>query len=71
MEKAKDVAASVVGEVAQAAAREGLDADGLKKAVEGVVTGAKTVVDRGLSSALEGVAPRDNQKTNQNPQSSF
>ena len=71
VEKAKDVAASVVGEVAQAAAREGLDADGLKKAVEGVVTGAKTVVDRGLSSALEGVAPRDNQKTNQNPQSSF
>ena len=71
VEKAKDVAASVVGEVAQAAAREGLDADGLKKAVEGVVTGAKTVVDRGLSSALEGVAPKDNQKTNQNPQSSF
>ena len=71
VEKAKDVAASVVGEVAQVAAREGLDADGLKKAVEGVVTGAKTVVDRGLSSALEGVAPKDNQKTNQNPQSSF
>jgi ElaB/YqjD/DUF883 family membrane-anchored ribosome-binding protein len=71
VEKAKDAAASVVGEVAQAAAREGLDADGLKKAVEGVVTGARTVVDRGLSSALEGVAPKDNQKTSQNPQSSF
>jgi ElaB/YqjD/DUF883 family membrane-anchored ribosome-binding protein len=71
VEKAKDVAASVVGEVAESATREGLDADGLKKAVEGVVTGAKTVVDRGLSSALEGVAPKDQQKTNQNPQSSF
>ena len=71
VQKTKVVAASVVGEVAEAAAREGLDADGLKKAVEGVVTGAKTVVDRGLSSALEGVAPRDNKQTNQNPQSSF
>jgi ElaB/YqjD/DUF883 family membrane-anchored ribosome-binding protein len=71
VEKAKDMAASVMGDVAQAAAREGLDADGLKKAVEGVVTGARTVVDRGLSSTLEGVAPKDNQKTNQNPQSSF
>jgi ElaB/YqjD/DUF883 family membrane-anchored ribosome-binding protein len=71
VEKAKDVAASVVGEVAQAAAREGLDADGLKKAVDGIVTGAQTVVDRGLSSALEGVAPKDNQKTSQNPQSTF
>jgi hypothetical protein len=75
VEKAKDVAAAVAGEVAEAAAREGLDADGLKQAVDGVVGGAKTVVDRGLSSALEGVAPQDdrkgNQNTNQNPQSSY
>jgi hypothetical protein len=35
------------------------------------MTGARTVVDRGLSSALEGVAPKGNEKTNQNPQSSF
>jgi ElaB/YqjD/DUF883 family membrane-anchored ribosome-binding protein len=63
VDKAKDVATSVVGDVAEAAASEGLDADGLKNAVEGVVSGARTVVDRGLSSALEGVAPRDNEKT--------
>jgi hypothetical protein len=63
VDKAKDVATSVVGDVAEAAASEDLDADGLKNAVEGVVSGARTVVDRGLSSALEGVAPRDNEKT--------
>jgi ElaB/YqjD/DUF883 family membrane-anchored ribosome-binding protein len=71
VKKAKDMTASVVGEVTEAAAREGLDADGLKKAVGDVMTGARTVVDRGLSSALEGVAPKGNEKTNQNPQSSF
>jgi hypothetical protein len=65
VEKAKDIAAGVAGEVAEAAAREGMDADGLKRAVEGVVAGAKTVANRGLDTALEGVAPivpSDNQQ---------
>jgi hypothetical protein len=57
VEKAKDAAAGVAGEVAEAAAREGMDADGLKRAVDGVVAGAKTVASRGLDTALDGVAP--------------
>jgi len=75
IERAKEVAASVVDDVTQAAAREGFDADGLKQTVDGVMGGAKTVAERGLESALEGVAPKDNQagrqNTNQEPQTSY
>ena len=75
IERAKEVAASVVDDVTQAAAREGFDADGLKQAVDGVMGGARTVAERGLASALEGVAPKDNQagrqNTNQEPQTSY
>jgi ElaB/YqjD/DUF883 family membrane-anchored ribosome-binding protein len=75
VEKAKDAAAGVAGEIAEAAARQGMDSDGLKRAVEGVVTSAKTVADRGLSAALDGIAPKpagDNphQSHNSNPQHS-
>ena len=65
VEKAKGMAAGLAGEIAEAAAREGMDADGLKRTLDGVVAGAKTVVDRGLATALEGVAPivpSDNQQ---------
>jgi ElaB/YqjD/DUF883 family membrane-anchored ribosome-binding protein len=57
VEKAKDAAANVTGDIAEAAAREGVDGDGLKRAVEGVMASARTVADRGLSAALDGIAP--------------
>jgi ElaB/YqjD/DUF883 family membrane-anchored ribosome-binding protein len=57
VEKAKDAAAGVAGDIAEAAARQGMDADGLKRAVDGVMAGAKTVASRGLDTALDGVAP--------------
>lgn len=52
VERAKDVAAGTVGDVAAAAARQGLNAEGLPKAVEGVTEGVKSVVDKGLKTAL-------------------
>jgi hypothetical protein len=52
VERAKDVAIDMVGDVTAAAGREGLNADGLSKAVAGLTEGVKTVVDRGLKTAL-------------------
>jgi ElaB/YqjD/DUF883 family membrane-anchored ribosome-binding protein len=54
---AKDVAAGMVGDVAEAAARQGLNAEGLAKAVEGVTEGAKSVMDKGLKTALGEATP--------------
>ena len=73
VEKAKDMAANVVGDVAAAAAREGLDAAGVKKAMDTVVEGVKSVADRGVETALAGVAPAtkptSSQQTTQRSQS--
>jgi ElaB/YqjD/DUF883 family membrane-anchored ribosome-binding protein len=52
LEKAKDAAAGVVGEVAEAAAREGLDAAGVQKAAETLARGLKSVADRGVRTAV-------------------
>jgi ElaB/YqjD/DUF883 family membrane-anchored ribosome-binding protein len=52
VERAKDVAADMVGDVAAAAARQGLSAEGVDKAVKGLTEGVKSVVDRGLDTAL-------------------
>jgi ElaB/YqjD/DUF883 family membrane-anchored ribosome-binding protein len=52
VERAKDAAAGMVGDAAEAAAREGLSAEGLGKAVEGFTAGMKAVVDRGTKTAL-------------------
>jgi ElaB/YqjD/DUF883 family membrane-anchored ribosome-binding protein len=57
VERAKDVAAGMVGDVAAAAAVEGLHADGLARAVEGVTEGIKGVVDKGLKTALGEATP--------------
>ena len=54
VEQAKDVAAGMVGDVASAAARDGLSAEGLSKAVRDLTGGVKSVVDRGLKTALGG-----------------
>lgn len=67
IDNAKDAVAGVAGEIAAAAAREGMDGEGLKRAVEGAVASAKTVVNRGLSTALDGVAPH---ATGDNPEHS-
>jgi ElaB/YqjD/DUF883 family membrane-anchored ribosome-binding protein len=50
--RAKDAAAGVVDDVAAAASREGLDAQGIGKAVQGLAEGVKSVVDRGVTTAL-------------------
>ena len=52
VERAKDVAAGMVGDVAAAAAREGLDAEGLARAVQGATESVKSVLDKGLKTAL-------------------
>jgi hypothetical protein len=52
VERAKDVAAGMVGDVAAAAARQGLSVEGLARAVEGATEGVKAVVDKGLKTAL-------------------
>ena len=57
IEKAKDLAADVVGDVAAAAAREGLDGPGVQKAVDAVAQSLKSVAERGVKTALSGAAP--------------
>jgi len=52
-ERARDVAVGTLDDVAAAAAHEGLNAEGLGKTVEGLTEGVKSVVDRGLKTALE------------------
>ena len=52
VERAKDAAANVVGDVTAAATREGLSAEGVGKAMQGLTEGVKSVVDHGLKTAL-------------------
>jgi ElaB/YqjD/DUF883 family membrane-anchored ribosome-binding protein len=52
VERAKDTAAGIVGDIAAAAAREGLSTEGLSKTIEGTAVVAKAVVDTGLTTAL-------------------
>ena len=62
VERAKDVAAGMVGDVAAAAARQGLNAEGLASAVESVTEGVKSVVDKGLKTALGEATPSQSPK---------
>jgi ElaB/YqjD/DUF883 family membrane-anchored ribosome-binding protein len=57
VERAKGGAAGMVDDVAAAAARQNLNADGLARAVEGVTEGVKSVVDKGLKTALGEATP--------------
>jgi ElaB/YqjD/DUF883 family membrane-anchored ribosome-binding protein len=50
--KAKDLAADVADDVLTAAARAGLDGQGVQKAVETVTQGLKSVAERGVRTAL-------------------
>jgi ElaB/YqjD/DUF883 family membrane-anchored ribosome-binding protein len=52
IEKAGDIAADAVGDVAAAAAREGLDATGVRRALNTVADSMRAVADRGLETAL-------------------
>ena len=52
VERAKTVAGEVVDEIAAAASREGLNADGLKGAVADLKEGVKSVAERGIKTAL-------------------
>jgi len=62
LEKAKTVAAQVVGDVKAAAANEGLDAQSLQNAADEMTKGVKSVAERGVNVALHGLKPRDTQE---------
>ena len=70
VERAKDTAAGIVGDIAAAAAREGLSTEGLSKTIEGTAGALKAVVDKGLTTALgngaETALPSDTSPRNLN-----
>ena len=66
LDKAKDMAAQVVGDVTAAAAREGLDPATLKQAADKITDSVKSVAERGVKSALSGIAAPDTQPSQHN-----
>jgi ElaB/YqjD/DUF883 family membrane-anchored ribosome-binding protein len=60
LQKVTGVATNIAADAQAAAAREGLDADGLKAAANTVTDGIKAVAERGLQTALNGDPPPDN-----------
>jgi gas vesicle protein len=68
IEKAGDLAAEAAGSVAAAAAREGLDASGVRQALGSVADSVRAVADRGIDTAL-GSTSKPNQQpvTERNP----
>jgi ElaB/YqjD/DUF883 family membrane-anchored ribosome-binding protein len=67
--KAKDVAEGVMDDVAAAASREGLDAQGVKQTIEGVTDKVNSVVDRGVRTALGNAAGNQPQPMGQQQKS--
>jgi ElaB/YqjD/DUF883 family membrane-anchored ribosome-binding protein len=66
VERAKDTAAGIVGDIAAATAREGLSPEGLSKTIEGTAVAVKAVVDAGLTTALgngNGTIPASDEPT--------
>ncbi|MGZ6007620.1 MAG: hypothetical protein ACXWKS_09195 [Rhizomicrobium sp.] len=63
IEQAGNIAAEVAGSVAAAAAREGIDAAGVQRALNTVADRVRKVADRGLETAL-GAAPSSGQQQN-------
>ena len=61
IEKAGDLAADAAGAVAAAAAREGLDASGVRQSLSSVVDSVRAVADRGIDTAL-GATPQPKQQ---------
>jgi ElaB/YqjD/DUF883 family membrane-anchored ribosome-binding protein len=71
IERAGDIAAEAAGSATAAAAREGLDAAGVQRALSGIADSVRTVADRGLDTALGGAPqtdPYQNNRNNQNNQ---
>ncbi len=68
VERAKDAAADIVGDVAAAAAREGLSREGVSRTIEGTAGAIKSVVDKGLTTALgdDAAAPSTGARTDLN-----
>lgn len=66
LEKAKSVASEVVGDVKAAAAREGLDASSLQSSADEIAKGVKSVAERGVQAALNGITPRATQENSSN-----
>ena len=66
VEKAGEFAADAVGGVAAAAAREGLDGAGLKRALNSVTDGVRAVADRGLDTALAPTQPNQHYTNERN-----
>jgi len=66
IEKAGDFAAEAVGGIAAAAAREGLDSAGVRRAMDTVADGVRAVADRGVEAALGTTPAKSNEiHTNQ------
>jgi len=63
IEQASNIAAEAAGSVATAAAREGLDAAGVQRALNTVADSVRKVADRGLETAL-GATPSSGQQSN-------
>jgi ElaB/YqjD/DUF883 family membrane-anchored ribosome-binding protein len=63
IERAGSIAAEAAGSAATAAAREGLDAAGVQRALSGIADSVRAVADRGLDTALGG-APQTGQNQN-------
>jgi len=61
IEQAGNIAAEAAGSVAAAAAREGIDAAGVQRALNAVADGVRKVADRGLETAL-GATPSSGQQ---------
>lgn len=61
IEQAGNIAADAAGSVAAAAAREGLDATGIQRALNTVADSVRTVADRGIDTAL-GTTPKPSQQ---------
>ncbi len=55
LSKARDMASEVADNVKAAAAREGLDADSVKQTADNLSEGVRTVAERGLKTALNGL----------------
>jgi ElaB/YqjD/DUF883 family membrane-anchored ribosome-binding protein len=63
IEQAGNIAAEAAGSVAAAAAREGIDAAGVQRALNTVADSVRKVADRGLETAL-GATPSSGQQPN-------
>ena len=65
LEKGQKLAADIVDDVAQAAAREGVDGAGIQRAVQDVTSRVKAVAERGVRTAVGESPPESSQQTNQ------